>query len=248
MRSWFSWPPVKAPNLTFCNDFQPGLLQSSLRTPWCSAPSAAPTQCAAQHPHTFLPSKHSPFPSTLRCPHALVRPPSILQVTFVTGILRLGFWCGYFFLLPGIAHSFRRRSRLSKHCSSLSVPKSSCYCWEHCVTTAPLHALGGISSVLFTCQLNASSSGNPSHTPWPWGAVLRVTQSDSWFPRAVWSHGVLLMCLSFPPGADAMMEGILSSVSCTWFLIINEEITLLLVILIFSSIVNNNWFLSWMTE
>lgn len=98
-KRWSSWwlctvdladHQLKLP-ISFCNDFQLGLLQSSLRTPWCSAPSAAPTQCAAQHPHTFLPSKYSPFPSTLCCPHALLRPPSILQVTFVMGILRLGF-------------------------------------------------------------------------------------------------------------------------------------------------------------
>lgn len=104
----------------------PELLQSSLTTPWCSAPSAAPTQCAAQHPHTFLPSKYKPIPihpSLSLCPR-----PSPLHPSRYTCYghfkIRLLMWV-FFFLLPGIAHLFRIRSRLSKYHSSLSVPKCS---------------------------------------------------------------------------------------------------------------------------
>lgn len=195
-KRWSSWwrctvdwadRQLKLP-VSFCSDFQPGLLQSSPTTPWCSAPSAALTVCSSAPPYfPVLWVQSIPIHPSL----SLVRPPSIPHVTFVMDILRLGFWCGYFFLLAGIAqlagiaHIFRIRSRISKYHSSLSVPKCSCYCWEHCVTTAPPHALGWISSVLFGCQLNTSSSGSPSHTFWPWGAVLCVSQSQSWFPRAV---------------------------------------------------------------
>lgn len=187
VHSWLSWPPVKAPSLIL--QWLP--TRSVAEQP--EDPVALRTFCCSHSVQLSTPILSCPL-STVHShpPFAVTRPSPLHPSSYICyGHFKIRLLMWVFFLLAGIAqlagiaHIFRIRSRLSKYHSSLSAPKCSCYCWEHCVTTAPPHALGWISSVLFGCQLNTSSSGSPSHTSWPWGAVLCVSQAQSWFPRAV---------------------------------------------------------------